>query len=127
MVAYSESKPRFEEWVNKRGNWDKTVKHDMQCAINHYLGQKVVKNIAVYGFCWGGLMAIRSAQDSSLPVKAGGLVHPARWTMDDAQTVKKPLVIMPSMNENDMVNYKLRNFSRFTPHNNYLGAILRNC
>ncbi|KAG6837888.1 hypothetical protein H0H93_013041 [Arthromyces matolae] len=56
------------------------------------------KNIAVYGFCWGGKVTISSG-GASTPFDAVALVHPAMLSVADAEKLTVPLGIYISKDE----------------------------
>ncbi|TFL03637.1 Alpha/Beta hydrolase protein [Pterulicium gracile] len=56
------------------------------------------KRLGLYGFCWGGKVSMLTAADSTV-VGAAAVVHPAMFSVDDAEKVQVPMGIYPSKDE----------------------------
>lgn len=94
--------PAILEFIQENGNWNKTVKTDVQTVINHYKTTEGVSAIGVFGFCWGGRITLDAVIEID-EIKAGGLVHPSLIKNEEAESVKRPLILLPAKDEPDMV------------------------
>lgn len=94
--------PAILEFIEENGNWNKNVKADVQSVIDHYKTTEGVTSIGVFGFCWGGRIALDAVIEID-EIKAGGLVHPSLIKNEEAESVKRPLILLPAKDEPDMV------------------------
>lgn len=62
---------------------------------------------AIMGFCWGGKIAALFSSKGS-PFKASAQCHPSLLDVNDAKSVKIPMVVLPSMDEDSAVWYHFR-------------------
>lgn len=94
--------PAILAFIEENGNWNKNVKTDVQNVIQHYKRTEEITSIGIFGFCWGGRITLDAALEID-EIKAGGLVHPSLIKDDEAERVRRPLILLPSKNEADMV------------------------
>lgn len=90
------------KWIEANGNWQKTVKADVQRVIEHYKQTEGITSVGIFGFCWGGRTSLSAALEID-EIKAGGLVHPALVKNEEADSVKRPLILLPAKDDIDMV------------------------
>jgi dienelactone hydrolase len=94
----------FQSWRDKITNWDTIVKYDIRAILNHYWTTFGIKDIGIFGFCWGGLVSTLAA--THMPeIKAAGLIHPSFLTDDMAQGVKAPTYMFPCKNDPDLTPF----------------------
>lgn len=98
----------YAEWQERVANWDTIVQYDVQRIIDYYWTTFGIKEVGIFGFCWGGKISTLAA--SQMPgIKAAGLVHPSSVTIDMAQDVRAPMYLFPCLDDPDMVsNYGLQ-------------------
>ena len=89
------------EFVSTKGSWENVVKRDLLNVIEHYRKEGVT-SFGVFGFCWGGKMSIQAVSEVD-DIKASALLHPAFLQNSDAETVKHPVIFLPSKDEPDLV------------------------
>lgn len=89
-------------------DWDSIIRPDL-INIVHYFQSLGVEEFAIFGMCWGGQIATLSAIELSDYFKAGGLVHPAFISNDEAYYVRIPLYLIPTGDGFDMVTSQFIN------------------
>lgn len=94
--------PAILAFIEENGNWKKNVKTDVQTVIEHYKRTEEVSSVGIFGFCWGGRIALDAVIELN-EIKAGGLVHPSLIKNEEAESVKCPLILLPAKDEPDMV------------------------
>lgn len=94
--------PAILAFIEEKGNWNKNVKTDVRNVIEHYKTTENITSVGIFGFCWGGRITLDAALELD-EIKAGGLVHPSLIKNEEAEGVKRPLILLPSKNESDMV------------------------
>jgi dienelactone hydrolase len=67
-------------------------------SFGQILKSSGVKKVGVYGFCWGGKVAVCSGGEGT-PFDAISIVHPAMLSVDDAQKLTVPFAIYISNDE----------------------------
>lgn len=70
-----------------------------------------IESWAIVGFCWGGKIAALVSGEGS-PFKASGQCHPSLLELGDAEKIRIPHVVLPSMDEVPEVNPLLNHFMR---------------
>jgi len=85
-------------WIQDVGSWENT-RPNIVAVIDYVKQQYKCDIFGIFGFCWGGKVAVRAAQDLSLGFRAAALIHPSFNDENDAKTVKVPLLVMPSKDE----------------------------
>jgi len=94
----------LQDWLQEVGNWNKTVKDDTLAIINHYKTTENITDFGIFGFCWGGKVAVQASTD--IPeLKAAGLVHPASVLNEEAEGVQVPMYLLPTANEPNMLPF----------------------
>lgn len=88
--------------MQRVANWNTIVRPDLIQIVNYYRSQGV-EEFAIFGMCWGGEIATLSAIELSDYFKAGGMVHPAFITNEQAYYVRMPMYVMPTGDQMDMV------------------------
>jgi len=91
-------------WLQRVANWEAIVRPDLINLINYYRNQGV-EEFAIYGFCWGGLIATLSSIELSDYFQASAMIHPSLITIDQAYNVRVPMYLMPSGDEPDMLPF----------------------
>lgn len=94
--------PAILAFIEENGSWNKGVKADVQTVIEHYKKTEEITSVGIFGFCWGGRITLDAALELD-DIQAGGLIHPSLIKDEDAEGVKRPLILLPSKNEPDMV------------------------
>jgi len=94
----------LQDFLAERGTWEKTVKTDLLNVLSHYKEKEGINSVGIYGFCWGGKTSLTASVEIE-SIKAAALIHPAFWKTEDAETVTKPLLLMPSKDEDDMTPF----------------------
>jgi len=91
------------KWVATKGSWDDVIKKDLLNVVEHYKKQGAT-SFGIYGFCWGGKMAMKAVSDMDklVVVKAAAAVHPWNLETSDAEAVKRPCLLLPSKDEDDL-------------------------
>lgn len=90
---------------NKNGSWI-DIKPELLDLIKFYKAEEGITAVGIYGYCWGGKMAVYAVSDPEFSdIKAIGLVHPSRVTTEEAFDMKAPAILLPSGSEPDMVSY----------------------
>ena len=81
------------------------MSRDLRNLIQYFKEKDGVNEVGIFGFCWGGKVAMLAASSPDLPeIKAAGLIHPSSIVTSDAQKVRAPMYLLPSKNEGDMVS-----------------------
>ncbi|XP_037045735.1 carboxymethylenebutenolidase homolog [Bradysia coprophila] len=93
-----------QEWLARVGNWDTIVKPDLINVVDHYKNDGV-REFAIFGFCWGGSVAMQVSIELADRFKASGLVHPSGVSNETAVNVQIPMYLMPAQNDADMSQY----------------------
>lgn len=93
-----------QEWLDRVGDWDLTVKPDLINLVRHYQETRGVEEFAIFGMCFGGEIATLASIELSEYFKASGSVHASLVTDDQAEKVLVPMYLMPGSNDPDMVN-----------------------
>lgn len=88
------------DWIEKAGNWT-TVKPDLERVISHYK-EKGATSFGIFGFCWGGKMAMKAGAEIG-EIKGAGIVHGSFIDESDAENIQCPVIFLPSKNEADQV------------------------
>ncbi|KAI9014115.1 dienelactone hydrolase family-domain-containing protein [Hyaloraphidium curvatum] len=85
------------------GSYKKVVKNDLLATIKFLKETRGVEKFSMVGFCYGGEIIIKAAQDDDMvgPVKAVVGVHPAFITVRDSENVKMPVALLPGNNDPD--------------------------
>jgi len=96
--------PAILDFIQENGNWNKSVKTDVQTVIEHYKRSEEVTSVGIFGFCWGGRITLDAVIELD-EIKAGGLVHPSLIKNEEADSVKRPMILLPSKNEPDMLPF----------------------
>lgn len=97
--------PAILAFIEENGNWNKNVKADVQTVIDYYKRSEDITAVGVFGFCWGGRITLDAVIELD-GIKAGGLVHPSLVKNEEAESVRRPLILLPAKDEPDMVNYQ---------------------
>lgn len=97
-----DSRPTILAFIEKKGSWNKTTKTDLLAVIEHYKKTEGITSVGIFGFCWGGRIALDAAIELE-DIKAAGLVHPALCQNEEAESVKCPMILLPAKDEPDMV------------------------
>ncbi|KIY67433.1 dienelactone hydrolase [Cylindrobasidium torrendii FP15055 ss-10] len=88
-------------------------------SVNNY------KNLGLYGFCWGGKIAILSGSTDDTPYNAVSIVHPAMLSPPDVEKIAVPLAVYISKDEpikeyNEIVDILSKKpFADKNDHKNY--------
>jgi dienelactone hydrolase len=91
------------DFLAENVDFEKRVKPDIEAVLNHYKTQGIT-TFGIYGQCWG----TRIATDASLSFpdfQAIGFLHPSFWKIEDASLISKPLILIPTKDEDDMVPF----------------------
>jgi len=91
-------------FLDRVGDWERIIKPDLINVVLHYQGLGV-EEFAIFGMCWGGQITTLSAIELNSYFKASAIVHPAFITNDEAQLVRIPMYLMPSMEQPDMLPF----------------------
>lgn len=94
--------PAILAFIEENGSWKKNVKTDVQTVIDYYKKNEEINSVGIFGFCWGGRISLDAVIEID-EIKAGGLVHPSLIKNEEAESVKTPLILLPSKDEADMV------------------------
>ena len=89
------------DWITVAGSWPDKIKPDVINVIEHYKKQGIT-SVGIFGFCWGGKISVQAGADLN-EIKGAGLVHGSFISLEDAEAVKCPVLLLPSQNEPDMV------------------------
>ncbi|KAF9015456.1 dienelactone hydrolase [Cyathus striatus] len=91
-----EDKQAIQEFFGGTANPSKTVKKLV--AFGKFLKSQGVKNVGVYGFCWGGKVVI-SSSGKDTPFSSAAIVHPAMLSGEDAKELVIPFALYVSKDE----------------------------
>ncbi|KXS14561.1 alpha/beta-hydrolase [Gonapodya prolifera JEL478] len=95
---------RIVEFTQKgAGSYQKVVKNDLVNTIAFLKKTHGVEKVGIVGFCYGGEIIIKAAQDDDLigDVKVVVGIHPAFITIRDGENVKIPVALLPGNNDPD--------------------------
>lgn len=70
--------------------------------VNSFITEENITEIGIFGLCWGGKVSTLTVTQLD-GVKAAVLVHPSWVENTEAEGVKSPMYLLPSMDEPDMV------------------------
>lgn len=94
----------YAAWQERVANWDTIVQFDVQNILDFYWTTYGVKEVGIFGFCWGGKISTLAA--SQMPrIMAAGLVHPSSVTNDMAEDVHAPMYLFPCLDDPDMLPF----------------------
>jgi len=96
--------PAILAFIEENGNWKKSVKIDVQNVIKHYQQTEGITSIGIFGFCWGGRITLDAVLELD-EINAGGLVHPSLIKNEEAERVKRPMILLPAKDEPDMIPF----------------------
>ena len=84
------------------GSWETGTGQDVRDTIN-YFRQSGADTFGIYGFCWGGRISVKAAQEIGA-IRGAGLIHPSGVVTDDALTLMGSVLLLPASNDPDMVS-----------------------
>jgi len=94
----------ISKFLAERGDWEDSVKNETLAIIDHYKRNENATSFGIFGWCWGGKIALRAAIELD-DIKVAGLVHPASVTPEEAPEVRAPMTLLPSANEPDLIPF----------------------
>ncbi|CAG7823665.1 unnamed protein product, partial [Allacma fusca] len=89
------------QFIDTKGNWDKTVRADTEKVLAHY---KTLKDptFAILGLCWGGMVAAAAAGQLAAEFKVAAMVHPSGITLDLVKNISLPTYIITCAGDPDL-------------------------
>jgi len=82
------------------GSWENGVNQDVRDTVN-YFRQSANNTFGIYGFCWGGRISVKAAQELGA-IRGAGLIHPSGVVTDDALSLMGSALLLPANNDPDM-------------------------
>jgi len=82
------------------GSWETGTDQDVRNVVN-YFRQSAENTFGIYGFCWGGRISVKAAQELGA-IRAAGLIHPSGVVTDDARSLMGSALLLPASNDPDM-------------------------
>ncbi|CAF1596990.1 unnamed protein product, partial [Didymodactylos carnosus] len=89
-------------WLAQAGNWSQ-VEKDL-IMVNEQLKKDRAKQLAILGFCWGGLQVLRACGQLADYYSTGISIHGASLTVTDAQNLQRPMMFLAAGNDPPLTN-----------------------
>jgi len=103
-------KTHSQEWIKnnmknrQQPTWEGSVRADTEKVISHYKAQGITK-FGIFGFCWGGKIALRASTDLGEDLLGAGQIHPSSVVESDSEVAMTPNILLPASNDAQMENY----------------------
>jgi len=109
-VAFSSIQLMYS-WVTYHGSWGQT-KQDLINIIEFYKAHEGIHSVGIFGMCWGGKVSVWAG--SEIPaIRCAGLIHPSGVSIDEADKIHCPVIVLPSRDEIDFVIILVKQFLQF--------------
>ncbi|KAJ3332104.1 hypothetical protein HDU93_009337 [Gonapodya sp. JEL0774] len=95
---------KIMQWVKENGDWESSVKGDLQKLVTYIKREYGATNIGIFGFCYGGKIVAKALAELYPDVSSGALFHPSFLQVEDADVIKGPVCLLPSKDEAEVIS-----------------------
>ncbi|KAF9582320.1 hypothetical protein BGW38_000351 [Lunasporangiospora selenospora] len=90
-------------FLSTHGHYTNSYVDELILAAVEDLRADGCTSFVIYGQCWGTNIALQAAADERMPFLAAGGPHPSLLTVEMAEKVRCPIILLPSKDEEDLV------------------------